>query len=52
MMYLHYVKNFYLYNPSPQMISTEEIALEFLDFLQIRAKAQLPFENDELPTIA
>ena len=32
MMCLHYVKDFYLYHLSPQMISIEEIALEFLDF--------------------
>ena len=31
------------------MISIEEMALDFLDFLQNRAiKAQLPIENDEL----
>ena len=31
-MYLHYVKDFYIYHLSPQMIRIEEIALEFLDF--------------------
>ena len=35
MTYLHYVKDFCLYHLSPQMISIEEIALQFLDFLQI-----------------
>ena len=53
MMYLHYVKDFCLYYLSPQMISIEEIAFEFLDFLQNKAiTAQPPIENDELLIIA
>ena len=52
MMYLHYVKDFYL-DHSPKMVSIEEISLESLEFLQNRAtKAQLPIENDELRTRA
>ena len=52
-MYLHYVKDFFLYHLSPQMISIGEIALEFLDFLQNKAiKVKLLIENDELLTRA
>ena len=51
MMYLHYVKNFYIHHFSPQEISIEEIAFQFLDFLRNRAiKAELPIENDVLLT--
>ena len=50
---LHYLKDFHFYHLSPQMISIEEIALEFLHFSQNRAiKAQLPIENGELLTRA
>ena len=49
MMYLHYVKDLYLYHLPSQIINIEEIALKFLDFLENRAIiAQLPIENDEL----
>ena len=53
MMYLHYVKDLYLYHLPSQIINIEEMALKFLDFLQNRAiKSQLPIENDELLTRA
>ena len=50
MMYLHYVKYFYLDHLSPQ-ISALKKYLESLDFLQNRGtKAQFTIENDELLT--
>ena len=48
-----HVKDFCLDHLSSQLISTEEIAFESLDFLQNPAnKAELPIENDELVTRA